>query len=863
MAEFFGSSRSERFVGTNDEDLFFASSGNDRFDGGADIDTAIFDSAPFLDGVAINNTAEWIDELAPFTVRKRGFGVDTLISIEAFHGSNFDDLIYPGEGADYVLDRGGRDIVIASQAVGAGPVFFGAGSGNDHLVGSVGGGDTVDYYATFGNDIAGIGMHGAVIDLAAGMARDPWGDLDVLIGIENAWGSRQGDQITGTDGYNLLRGQQGADLLRGGGGDDDLAGGSGNDTLDGGAGTQDEADYSRDPEAIWASLADGVVQDGHGDVDTLIRIESIRGSAFDDTILGGEAGDWLRGDGGDDVLRGGAGDDTLDGGQGNDTLDGGAGNGDRVQFQSARWAVDVDLEAGRAYDGLGGVDTLIGIEQVVGSHYDDVLVGASGMDATLEGAGGADRLVAGQGAGLNHVLLGGAGNDTLIGGAAGFNYFEPGLDNDLIDGAGGAFNEVSYAGTEGLEGAVQGIRVVFTDAAEGRIDDPGGRTDLFSDIDVFRGTGMDDAFLGGAGDQTFRGLAGADTLAGGGGTDRADYSLETAEAGATGGVAVDLARGVATDGFGATDRLIDIESVLGTGFADSLAGGAVAETLDGAGGDDTLSGGGGDDFLRGGTGHDLVRVDGLASNYVVSLWGDRATVDLADKRDSGTGFDSLEGIERIEFADPGTSGTLDLAALTGAVSLEADAMTRLIEMYIAYFDRAPDAVGLLYWGTRLADGMGMQEIAASFFTQEETLALYPAEGAVADLVDAAYANLLERAADPDGRAYWISQIESGAVSRGAFMLSLVDGARGADGAAEDVAVIEAKAQIGWRYGVEYGLTDPGRAAEAMAVYDPGAPALSLDAAEGVMAAFRDAALLADSEELVLRMGSFGDDPLSM
>jgi Ca2+-binding RTX toxin-like protein len=58
---------------------------------------------------------------------------------------------------------------------------------------------------------------------------------------------------------------------------------------------------------------------------------------------------------------------------------------------------------------------------------------------------------------------------------------------------------------------------------------------------------------------------------------------------------VDLATGLATDGFGAFDTLISIEDVRGSGQADLLTGSAGANVLRGLGGTDTLDGRGGVD----------------------------------------------------------------------------------------------------------------------------------------------------------------------------------------------------------------------------------------------------------------------------
>jgi len=90
------------------------------------------------------------------------------------------------------------------------------------------------------------------------------------------------------------------------------------------------------------------------------------------------------------------------------------------------------------------------------------------------------------------------------------------------------------------------------------------------------GEGGDDTLIGGAGDNTLIGTGGAAT---------ADYG------GATTGVVVDLATGVAsTNGYGGTDDLIDISTVIGSALADTLIGGSGNTTLIVGAGADTLIG---------------------------------------------------------------------------------------------------------------------------------------------------------------------------------------------------------------------------------------------------------------------------------
>jgi len=206
----------------------------------------------------------------------------------------------------------------------------------------------------------------------------------------------------------------GADTLSGRGGDDVLEGRSGNDRLDGGVGA-DTASYASAGAGVTVNLALSGSQDTGEGRDTLISIEGLTGSAFADVLTGdgganrlsgGDGLDWLNSADGSDVLWGGeghdsvwggAGDDFLDGGTGNDTLDGGAGT-DTVIYAQAAAGVEIDLSILEDQLTRGaGVDTLISIENVIGSAFDDRLTGAAGANA-LTGGAGADVLTGGDGA---------------------------------------------------------------------------------------------------------------------------------------------------------------------------------------------------------------------------------------------------------------------------------------------------------------------------------------------------------------------------------------------------------------------------------------------------------------------------------
>jgi hypothetical protein len=136
------------------------------------------------------------------------------------------------------------------------------------------------------------------------------------------------------------------------------------------------------------------------------------------------------------------------------------------------------------------------------------------------------------------------------------------------------------------------------------IDGEGG-VDRLMNVERIRGGQFDDTFIGDAADNIFRGLGGADTFDGGTGFDEVGYDRDGRQYGGHGSITVDLAAGTAQDGFGATDTLTNIESVVGSYTDDMLSGDGNNNALNGDSGNDVLAGRGGDDWYRGGAGYDV------------------------------------------------------------------------------------------------------------------------------------------------------------------------------------------------------------------------------------------------------------------
>ena len=256
----------------------------------------------------------------------------------------------------------------------------------------------------------------------------------------------------------------------------------------------------------------------------------------------------------------------------------------------------------------------------------------------------------------------------------------------------------------------------------------------------------------------------------------------------------------------------DVAFVIGDDTSETFTLGDNNDYVLAGGGDDTITGGPGDDVIVGGDGDDTAVVTGDFNDFgfMVGPGG----VSQTDKANGNTGTDFLGGIESVQFDD----GTLDLAAIEGAGQLDADQLQMLTEIYIAYFDRAPDSGGLLFWGTSLNNGVSLAEIAELFFDQPETQEKMPPSLTSSEFVDLAYNNFLERDPDQAGKDFWVSNLDAGNVSRPEFMLALIQGARADTGSPDDVRTIEDKADIGVSYALINGLNNVDDAEAVMAAY---------------------------------------------
>jgi Ca2+-binding RTX toxin-like protein len=209
------------------------------------------------------------------------------------------------------------------------------------------------------------------------------------------------DQISGGDGNDIVLDGPGNDRVSGGAGNDRLfppAGDTGDDDFDGGAGV-DRISSGLVTGAIRIDLRLTGRQDTGGEGNDLVsNVEEVIATSQDDVVVGDDGDNALSGADGDDLLIGLGGADALAGDAGVDTAS------YAIVPAGAIQGVNVDLGVGASQNtGGAGIDTLTGVENLVGSPFADMLRGdgAANTFSIRDGVGdgvacadGADTVIA-------------------------------------------------------------------------------------------------------------------------------------------------------------------------------------------------------------------------------------------------------------------------------------------------------------------------------------------------------------------------------------------------------------------------------------------------------------------------------------
>jgi Ca2+-binding RTX toxin-like protein len=299
--------------------------------------------------------------------------VDRFVNVETFTGTSGDDVftVTPsfrnkeGTGRNWIEGAGGNDTINGNGQTLI--FFFGA---EDAVYADLGLGVAQSLNGLPGEDPAQIGV-------------------DSFAGVNAVFGSDFDDRLIGSNSDRA----------------ESFDGGKGDDYIDGGGGLHDRYQIESPPFSLVVDLSGPVgfanlLTDEGVSTDTLLNIEEVSATEFDDDITMSAVDNVAIGKNGHDIIRGLAGNDTLIGDQG---------------------------------EGFFGT-----------TAGDDTLIGGVGNDS-LVGNAGADRLF---GDADNDTLLGGDGNDTLAGGA-GSDRFDGGKGDDVIALSSPAFAKID--GGAGLD----------------------------------------------------------------------------------------------------------------------------------------------------------------------------------------------------------------------------------------------------------------------------------------------------------------------------------------------------------------------------------------------------------------------------
>lgn len=208
--------------------------------------------------------------------------------------------------------------------------------------------------------------------------------------------------------------------------------------------------------------------------------------------------------------------------------------------------------------------------------------------------------------------------------------------------------------------------------------------------------------------------------------------------------------------------------------------------ISGTDGNDVFSTIAANSTVFGGNGLDTLSFNDVTPGDIsISREADKSSYAMLADKTGKNGTLELYSVERILFSSENKHMALDTD-----VGQNAGMAYRI---YKAAFNRTPDTAGLSYWIGQIDAGMGLVQVAQGFMTStDEFRNLYGSNPTVSQFVDRLYYNVLGRAGESSGVAYWEWQLNSGAQSMAQVLVGFSE-------SAENVSVVGNTIQDGFFY----------------------------------------------------------------
>jgi hypothetical protein len=217
-------------------------------------------------------------------------------------------------------------------------------------------------------------------------------------------------------------------------------------------------------------------------------------------------------------------------------------------------------------------------------------------------------------------------------------------------------------------------------------------------------------------------------------------------------------------------------------------------------------------YIDGGAGNDVLKIDTkLLDSPHFSLYQlSTGTILLGMDSNATSSPDwALHQVESLQFQD----FSVNLHIHKDAQQINATDLANLEELYVAYFNRVPEADGLDYWITQFQAGASLQSIGNAFFTAAiayPELTGYTDKMSDQDFVNVIYKNALGRSqgADPEGLDYWTAQLANGTESKGSMIHTILGTAHSYKGDPTwgwVADLLDNKIVVANKFAVEWGL----------------------------------------------------------